>query len=102
MEDVAGEEEEGCEDKDCRCLWLGGFGLARDGGEGLPTLEDMATEIEPLERSMMGMSMARGLSFKDHGGCACWKVRDSCLNALFIFCWLGVLVRLSGIASERR
>ena len=45
--------------------------------------------------------MVRGLWFKDHDGCACWKVRDCCLNALFTSCWLGVLVRLSGIASVK-
>ena len=68
----------------------------------MPTLEDMATEIWPLERSIVGRSMVRGLWSKDHGEYTSWKVRDqedSYLNALFTFCWLGVFVRLSGIAS---
>ena len=54
-------------------------------GEGLPTLEDMATEIWPLERSMLGMSMVCGLWSKDHGGCACWEVREGFLFECFVY-----------------
>ena len=54
-----------------RRIWFG-----KRGGEGLPTLEDMATEIEPLERSMVRTILVRGLSSKDHGGCAFQKVRN--------------------------
>ncbi len=60
---VAGEEKEGCEDEDWGGVSEAGWGKGKrkgeEGGEGrgsLPTPEDMATEIWPLVRSMVGVN----------------------------------------------
>ncbi len=51
LQDVAGEEEEGREDEDLGFLLVGGG--RGPGGRDLPTLEEIATEIWPLVRSMV-------------------------------------------------